>query len=81
MIDLGTLAGLLEHEHTLAAYCPHCDRWAQLDLAAMVSNGLGDRRLPIKVLCRDCGEVGQLQVRPPVPTRPASGGWISVPAR
>jgi hypothetical protein len=62
MIDLGTLAGLLEHEHTLAAYCPHFDRWAQLDLAAMVSNG-------------------QLQVRPPVPTRPASGGWISVPAR
>ena len=75
MIDLGTLAGLLEHEHTLPAYCPRCDRWAALDLAAMVSNGLGDRRLPITVRCRDCGEVGRLRVRPPVPTR-GPGGWM-----
>jgi hypothetical protein len=69
MIDLGTLAGLLEHRHRLDAYCPRCDRWAEIDLAAMLSNGLGDRRLPIKVRCRDCSEVGRLQVRPPVPTR------------
>jgi len=25
MIDLGTLAGLLEHHHRLDAYCPRCD--------------------------------------------------------
>jgi len=81
MIFLGTLAGLLEHRHRLDAYCPRCDRWAELDLAAMVSNGLGDRRLPIKVRCRECGEVGRLQVRPPVPNHPASVGWISVAAR
>jgi len=68
MIDLGTLAGLLEHEHQLAAYCPRCDRWAEIDLAAMVARGQGARRLPIRVRCRHCGEVGQLQVRPPVPT-------------
>ena len=80
MIDLSTLAGLLEHRHEIAAYCQRCDRWAEIDLAAMVEAGLGERRLPIKVRCRDCGEVGRIQVRPPVPARSASVGWISVPA-
>jgi hypothetical protein len=32
-IDRGTLAGLLEHAHKLAAYCAGCDRWAVLPLA------------------------------------------------
>ena len=81
MIDLGSIAGLHRHQHQLACYCARCDRWALLDLAAMIYAGHGERRLPITVRCRDCGEVGQLQVRPPVPTRPASVGWISVPAR
>jgi len=30
MIDLGPLAGLLEHDHKLAAYCPRCDAWRVL---------------------------------------------------
>ena len=81
MIDLGTLAGLYRHQHQLAAYCPCCDRWRVLPLAELVAQGHGARRLPFKVRCRDCGEVGRLQVRPPVPTRPASVGWISVAAR
>ena len=74
----GTLAGLHEHHHRLDAYCPRCDRWAEIDLAAMVAAGLGDRRLPIKVHCRNCCETGRLQVRPPVPTREA-GGWTAPP--
>jgi hypothetical protein len=41
----------------------------------MVDAGLGDRRLPIKVRCQSCGELGRLQVRPPVPTR-GPGGWM-----
>ena len=80
MTDLGTLAGLLEHRHRLDAYCPRCERWAELDLAAMVSNGLGDRRLPIKVRCRHCGKVGRLQARPPVSPRSDSVGWVQIPA-
>ena len=75
MIDLGTLAGLYEHRHRLAAYCPRCNRWAEIDLAAMIDAGLGDRRLPLRVRCRARGEVGRLQVRPPVPTR-GPGGWM-----
>jgi hypothetical protein len=38
----------------------------------MIQAGHGTRRLPIKVRCRDCGEVGWLQVRPPMPTRQGS---------
>lgn len=75
MINLGTLAGLLKHEHKLAAYCPPCDRWSALPLAELVAQGKGSLRPPIAVRCRDCGEVGRLQVRPPVPTR-AQGGWM-----
>jgi len=77
MIDLGTLAGLHEHGHELHAYCPRCDTWRVLPLAQLVAAGHGERRLPIRVRCRDCGQVGQLQVRPPVPTR-GSGGWMEL---
>jgi RNase P subunit RPR2 len=75
MIELGTLAGLLANRHELAAYCPRCDTWRVLPLAAMVAAGQGARRLPLAVRCRDCGQVGRLQVRPPVPVREA-GGWM-----
>jgi len=75
MIDLGSIAGLHRHQHQLACYCVRCDRWALLDLTAMIDAGHGERRLPITVRCRDCGTTGQLQVRPPVPTR-GPGGWM-----
>ena len=45
MIELGTLAGLLEHRHELGAYCPRCGRWAELHRAAMM-----DAKLPSGVL-------------------------------
>ena len=77
MIDLGSIAGLLEHDHELHAYCTRCDRWQALDLEGMVRAGQGDRRLPLTVRCRVCGEIGRLQVRPPVPARRNTNGWIS----
>jgi RNase P subunit RPR2 len=80
VINLGTLAGLLEHQHRLAAYCPRCDRWAVLNLDAMVAAGHRERRLPILVRCQVCGEVGRPQVRPPGQTRPHSVGWVQIPA-
>jgi hypothetical protein len=75
MIDLASIAGLHEHRHELHAYCLHCDCWRVLELDLMVRQGRGSLRLPLVVRCRDCGEVGQLQVRPPMPTR-APGGWM-----
>ena len=75
MIDLGNIAGLHAHNHELHAHCPRCGRWATLPLAEWVSQGKGSLRLPISVRCRDCGEPGRLQVRPPTPTR-GPGGWM-----
>jgi hypothetical protein len=75
MIDLGTIAGLHLHQHELAAYCPRCDRWSVLPLGRLVEQGQGSRCLPLAVRCRDCGEAGRLQVRPPVPTRVGAIGW------
>ena len=77
MIDLSTVAGLHERQHELHAYCCSCDRWSVLDLERMVREGRGEVRLPLRVRCRDCGEVGQLQVRPPVPTR-TPHGWMEL---
>jgi hypothetical protein len=78
MIDLGTLRGLWAHQHELHGYCAGCDRWHPIDLGLLVSQGQGEMRLPIRVRCRRCGERGQLQVRPPMPTR-SSIGWIAPP--
>jgi len=75
MIDLGNIAGLHAHNHELHAHCPRCGRWATLPLAEWVSQGKGSLRLPISVRCRDCGARGNLQVRPPTPTR-GPGGWM-----
>ena len=75
MIDLGSIAGLFARGHELHAYCRHCDRWRVLDLAALVREGRGSARLPLRVRCCDCGALGQLQVRPPMPVRGAVG-WI-----
>lgn len=77
MIDLGTLFGLLEHDQSLAAYCPKCCRRSVLPLADLVAQGKGSLRLPIKVRCRDCGGVGTLQVRPPVPDWTNANGWTN----
>ena len=55
MIDLGSIVGLHRHQHQLACYCQHCDRWALLDLAAMIDAGHGERRLPIRVRCQEAG--------------------------
>ena len=75
-IDLGTIAGLHAHEHTLAAYCRICERWAVIDLAALIAKGKGGLRVPWRARCSYCGEPGQLQVRPPMPTHSTSRGWI-----
>jgi RNase P subunit RPR2 len=67
MLDLSTLAGLHAHQHELHAFCPRCERWSVIDLERIIQAGHGERRLPITVRCRSCGEVGRLQVRPPMP--------------
>ncbi len=76
MIDLGSIAGLLEHHHELHAHCQWCSRWSVLPLADLVASGRGPLRLPFTVRCRDCGKTGRLQVRPPMPLHPRAVGWM-----
>ena len=67
-IDLSTFRGLLDHGHGLACYCPGCRRWAKTDLAALVAAGIGDRLIQAsRPRCRECGSIGDWQVRAPVP--------------
>jgi hypothetical protein len=75
MLDLGSIAGLYKHAHELHAYCATCDRWAAVDLAAMIRQGQGEKRLPLRVRCRWCGAAGALQVRPPMPAWSNMNGW------
>ena len=78
MIDLGSIAGLHEHGHQLACHCVRCDRWALLDLAAMINAGHDERPLPITVRCQLCGESGQVQARPIMPAWTNSNGWMEL---
>jgi hypothetical protein len=78
MIDLGSVAGLHEHDHELHAFCGRCDRWGLLPLERLIAQGKGSLRPPIRVRCRDCGEAGQIQVRPPIPEWTNSNGWMAM---
>ncbi len=79
MIDLGTLAGLREHDHKLHAHCPRCEGWVVLPLAELVTQGKGPLRLPVRVRCRDCGKPRNLQVRPPITVRCSLRGSAQQP--
>jgi hypothetical protein len=76
MTDLGTLAGLLEHRHELAVYCPRCDRWAVIALLSwsMPAAAIDACRSGCGVVC---GGLSRLQVRPPAPTRSSFGAGRS----
>lgn len=78
-VTLDTVAALLDCNHGLAAYCPACRRWADLDLARLVAQGRGRRRLQgFRPCCRKCGQPGQIQIRPPKPTWPSGVTYIGI---
>jgi len=43
------------------------------DRAGIGAGGHGERRLPIKVRCDVCGDIGRLQIRPPVTSHSPGG--------
>jgi hypothetical protein len=68
-IRIGTLAECLRYEHAVAAYCPRCRRWTDLNLVRLVMRGYGDRPLACcRARCRVCDGPGVLQLRAPQPT-------------
>jgi hypothetical protein len=69
MISMGTIEKLREQNHTLALYCLSCDRWGEANLEWLIQNGKGDKPVTeARFRCRDCGEIVEKQVRPPVPS-------------
>ena len=78
MISMGTIEKLRDQNHMLALYCISCDRWGMADLDWLVQIGKGDKPVAeARFRCRDCGEIVEKQVRPPVPTIGGSVAYIS----
>jgi len=68
MIRVSTFEDLNRQDYSLALYCLSCDRWGKADLDWMIQNGKGDEPVTeTRFRCRDCGEIVEKQVRPPVP--------------
>ena len=68
MISMGTIEKLREQNHILALYCISCGRWGKADLDWLIQIGHGDKSVTeARFRCRDCGEIVEKQVRPPVP--------------
>ncbi len=69
MISMRTIEKLREQNHILALYCISCDRWGKADLDWLIQIGHGDKSVTeARFRCRDCGEIVEKQVRPPVPS-------------
>ncbi len=77
MISIGTIEQLHNQNHTLALYCMSCDRWGKANLDSLIRIGKGDKPVTeARFRCRDCGEIVEKQVRPPVPTLGGAVGYI-----
>ena len=69
MISMETIENLKQQNHTLAHYCISCDRWGEANLDWLINIGKGDKPVTeARFKCKDCGEIVEKQVRPPVPT-------------
>jgi hypothetical protein len=79
IIDLGSIAGLHAREHEVHCYCTHCERWRVLDLQRLIAIGKGETRLPLRVRCLRCRELGEVQIRPPMPQHSTSARWLAPP--
>ena len=68
MPRLITFIDLQEQGHTLGLYCMECNRWGEADIGRLISSGRGESALTsTKFRCRECGELAEKQLRPPVP--------------
>lgn len=77
MISMATLSELYRQKHTLALYCVACNRWETADLDALIREGHGARSLvKTRFRCRQCGEVAEKQLRPPVPDVARAAAYV-----
>ncbi len=77
MISMGTIENLREQNHPLALYCLSCNRWGEANLNRRIQIGQGDKLVTeARFRCRDCGEIVEKQVRPPVPSLGGAVAYI-----
>ncbi len=69
MISVKTIEELQRQDYGLALYRLSCDRWGEANLDWLIQNGKGKKPvIEARFRCRDCGEIMEKQVRPPVPS-------------
>lgn len=79
MISIGTIEKLKDQNYKLALYCLSCERWGMANLNWLMQIGKGDKPVTeTRFRCRDCGEIVEKQVRPPVPEIGGSVAYISL---
>ncbi len=79
MIRIGTIEELHGQNHILGLYCLSCNRWGEANLDWLIQIGKGDKPVTeARFRCRECGEIVEKQVRPPVPTLGGTAAYISL---
>ncbi len=69
MISVTTVQALHNQNYTLGLYCLSCNCWGEANLDWLTQNGKGNKPVTeARFRCRDCGEIVEKQVRPPVPS-------------
>jgi len=79
MIRMGTISELHSQNHSLGLYCISCDRWGEANLEWLMQSGKGNKPVTeARFRCRDCREIVEKQVRPPVPSLGGAVAYISL---
>ncbi len=79
MTRIHTISDLHVYQYTLGLYCLSCDRWGEANLDWLIQIGQGDKPVTeSRFRCRDCGEIVEKQVRPPVPELGGALAYISM---
>lgn len=77
MICISTFEELNRQDYGLALYCMSCNRWGEADLNWLIETGQGKKPVvEARFRCRDCGDLVEKQVRPPVPALGSTVGYI-----
>jgi hypothetical protein len=77
MIHVSTFEDLASRHYGLALYCLVCDRWGEADLNRLIESGHGSKPVTdTRFRCRDCGQLVEKQLRPPVPELGEATGYI-----